>query len=253
LKPALKFLFALAVGAATVWSFLVPDAELQFQLPQLARILFYHLPCAIITSIYLFIGPYMAIRSLIAKTPEWDVRSAASNEIGFLFGLLTMSTGMLFSKVQWGAWWQWDPRQTSFLLVLLLYSGYFVLRAAFSDETKRAANSATYGVVMALPSLFLIFVFPRLPQVANDSFHPTTTIQNGLLKGDYLYVTLTMLVLFTVISAWLYKLRVQAGMAELALENLNGNLETRGGRPAPTGVVRPVPVPEQDREEVKER
>lgn len=236
----LKILFGLAMAAVTLWSFLVPDAQLQFMVPQLARILFYHLPCAILTSIYVMFAPYVSIRSLIAKTQDWDVRSVAANELGFLFALLTMASGILFSKVQWGTWWQWDPRQTSFLLVLLIYGAYFALRSAFSDESKRAANSAAYSVATALPAFFLIFVFPRLPQV--ESFHPTQTVQKGLLKGDYLYVTLAMLVLLTAMSVWLYRLRVRAGLAELALENLNGNLEDRGGRPAPTGVVRPVPV-----------
>lgn len=239
MKQPLKILFGLAMGAATLWSFMVPDAAM-FQKPELARIFFFHFPCAIVTSIFLFLGPYLSIRYLVSKTPEWDVRAASANELGLLFGVFTMATGILFSRVQWGAWWQWDPRQTSFLLVLLIYGAYFALRAAFSDESKRAANSAAYSVATALPALFLIFVFPRLPQV--ESFHPTETIQKGLLKGDYGNVTLVMLVLFTVLAAWLYKLRVRAGLAELALENMNGNLEAHSGSAAPTGVVRPVPV-----------
>lgn len=229
------------MAGAVVWSYLVPDAQL-FQVPQLARILFYHLPCAIITALFVFFAPYLAVRYLSSKRLEWDVRSAAANEIGFMFGLFTMVTGIIFSRVQWGSWWQWDARQTSFLFVLLIYGAYFALRAAFADEDKRAANSAAYSVASALPALFLIFVFPRLPQVEQESFHPSQTIQKGLLVGDYRYVTLAMLVLFTVMAVWLYRLRVRAGLAELELENLNGNLEAIGGSAAPTGVVRPVPV-----------
>lgn len=250
MKPSLKILFALAMGGVTVWSFAVPPAK-RFPEPDLARMLFFHLPCAITTSLFIFLAPYLAVRYLMAQTPDWDVRAAAANELGFLFGILTMATGILFSKAQWGAWWSWDPRQTSFLFVLLIYGAYFALRAAFSDEAKRASHSAAYSVVATLPYLFLIFVYPRLPQVI--SLHPSNTLPNRELEGDYQYVFLSMLVLFTVLSAWLYKLRVQAGLAELALENLNGNLETRGGHPRPTGVVRTVSLLEPDREEVEKR
>ena len=239
------------MAIATAWTFLVPDAQLAFMSPGLARILFFHLPCAIISSIFIFFAPYLAIRYLMAKTPEWDVRAAAATELAFLFGILTMALGILFSKVQWGAWWQWDPRQTSFLFVLLIYAAYFALRAAFSDEIKRAANSAAYLIATALPALFLIFVFPRLPQV--ETMHPTSTIPNRELSADYWYVLIAVQVLLTVLSAWLYKLRVKVGMAELALENLNANYQSGGRSAAPTGVVRPVSVSGQDREEAKER
>ena len=227
------------MAAVTVWGYTIPPAA-QFPEPDLARILFFHLPCAIWTSLLVFWAPYLAVRLLMDKKMHWDVRCTAAQEIGFLYGLLTMATGILFSKVQWGAWWSWDPRQTSFLFVLLIYGAYFVLRAAIGDEVKRAANSAAYCIATTLPILFLIFVLPRLPQVF--SLHPSNTLVDRQLKGDYLNVFLAMLVLFGVLTVWLYNLRVRAGLAELALENVNGNLEDRGGRAAPTGVVRPIPV-----------
>ena len=227
------------MAGVTFWGYTIPPAA-QFPEPDLARMLFFHLPCAIMTSLLVFYAPYLAIRYLMDKKMHWDVRCTSANEIGFLLGLLTMATGIVFSKVQWGAWWSWDPRQTSFLFVLLIYGAYFALRAAIGDEVKRAANSAAYCVVTTLPMLFLIFVLPRLPQVF--SLHPSNTLVQGGLKGDYRYVFLAMLVLFGVLTMWLYKLRVRAGLAELALENLNGNLEASGGSAASTGVVRPVPV-----------
>jgi len=122
--------------------------------------------------------------------------------------------------------------------VLLIYGAYFALRAAFTDEGKRASNSAAYSIATALPVLFLIFVLPRVL----FSLHPATTLLKGELEGDYKNVFYASLVLFTVLAAWLYRLRVRAGLAELALENMNGNLENLGGSAAPTGVVRPVPV-----------
>jgi len=237
LKQTLKILFALAIAAVTLWGYSVPPAA-NFPNHELARMIFFHLPCAISTCWFVFLAPYLSIRYLMTKKIEWDMRSASCNELGFLFAILTMATGILFSRVQWGAWWNWDPRQTSFLFVLLIYGAYFALRAAIGDEGKRAVNSAAYSIATTLPVLFLIFVLPRVL----FSLHPSTTLLKNELEGDYKKVFYASLVLFTVLAAWLYQLRVRAGLAELALENLNGKLEADGGAAAPTGVVRPVPV-----------
>jgi len=107
LKQSLKILFALAMAAVTLWGYSVPPAA-NFPNHELARMIFFHLPCAITTCWFVFLAPYLAVRYLMTKDIEWDMRSASCNELGFLFAILTMATGIVFSKVQWGAWWNWD-------------------------------------------------------------------------------------------------------------------------------------------------
>ena len=239
----MKSLFALLAGAVTVWSFLVPDAAM-FQHPELARIFFWHFPCPMMLSALLFMGVYFSLRLLSAKTAGdrrlWDLRAAAALELGLVFGILTMISGILFSVAQWGAWWQWDPRQTSFLVALLIYGAYFALRAAYSDPEKRASHGAAYMMAAVLPLLFLIFVFPRLPQVVQASFHPSDTVMGGKLKGPYLYVTLSLLAIVSFLTVWLYRLRVRAGM--LLIKDSHGHLETPRRRSGPVVVARSVPV-----------
>src|SRR5437660_7683273 len=116
----IRWIFAIAMGLATLAAFLVPPAQ-NFREPELARIIFSHLPCAICTPIFFFFGSYLSFQSLRRRSIDWDVRAAAANKLGYVLAILTMATGILFSKTQWGTWWQWDPRQTSFLLLLLLY------------------------------------------------------------------------------------------------------------------------------------
>lgn len=251
LNNALRALFALLMGVVTVWSFQVPDA-VGFQRPELARIFFWHFPCPLLLTGLLFVGSYFSFRHLVrvqgfrveSETDNrerqlWDIRAVAALELGFVFCVLTMITGILFSLVQWGVWWQWDPRQTSFLLAMLVYGAYFALRTAFTDPEKRAANSAAYMLAAVLPLIFLIFVYPRLPQVEQASFHPTQSIMKGQIKGAYAQVVSAVIILTTILSVWLYRLRVRAGTLELLAEDY-GQLETHGGHPAPTGVVRPV-------------
>lgn len=239
----MRYLFALAVGAVTFWSFTVPDA-IGFQYPELARIFLWHFPCPMIATVLLFMGAWFSYRYNVTKDLTWDIRAVASMEICYLFCILTMLTGILFSQAQWGAWWQNDPRQTSFLLVLLIYAAYFALRGALSDEQRRATNSAVYALAALLPVLFLIFVFPRLPQI--QSFHPSDSVMSGKIKGQYAYAVTSICAIFTVLTVWIYRMRVTAGLLEYASENTqNGYLDSDGGDSADSRVVRPVRIPRE--------
>lgn len=231
-----RILYALAAVAVTVWSFFISPAK-DFQAPDLARIFVWHFPCPMIAVTMLLIGAWFGFKTLQTGSRAFDERAAAANELAYLWSILTMATGMLFSKVQWGAWWQWDPRQTSFLLVLLIYAAYFVVRGAFPDPERRASNSAAFSLAALLPAMFLIFVFPRLPQV--QSFHPSDSIMKGKIHGEYAYCVIAVMVLMTIATVWLYRQRVRAGLSE---EN-DERLDPRGGHPAPSGVVRPVGLP----------
>lgn len=238
----------LGVGAATIGSFLPGDIS-TFQSPSLARILIFHLPCALLTPVFLFLAAYFAIRSLATRAPHWDVRLSAANELAFVFALLTMATGIVFSRVQWGitmqwyefdAWWQRDPRQTSFLFVLLILAAGFAIRAGQEDARKKASTSAAYALIALVPVLFLIFVYPRLP--ASGGLHPNDTLPQRQLRSDYWYALLGALAALGWLSAVLYKLRTRAGLLEEKLEDIHGHVEAMGGDAAPTGVVRPVSV-----------
>lgn len=238
-----QIVVGLAVVGTTIWGFLAPPAQ-GFMHEDLARILFWHLPYAFITVIFLFAGAWQSIKVLrSAGQPTFDFRAEAANELAMLFALITMVTGILFSKAQWNAWWSWDPRQTSFLFVLLILFAYFALRAGISDRAKRAVNSAAYCIAALLPILFLIFVLPRLPQV--QSLHPSNTIAGGGLKGDYWYVVLANFVLFTFIAHWFYSMRVKVSHLEWDRENRDARMDD-GGHGAATGVVRPLSVSDEN-------
>lgn len=241
MRPSLRILLMPAVALVTLASFLVPDAAM-FQRPELARIFFWHFPCPILATVLLFVGAWGALQNLRTGDAKWDVRSEAANELAMVFIVLTLATGVLFSKVQWGEWWQRDPRQTSFLLVALVYGAYFALRSALSDPERRARQSAAYALMALGPAMFLTYVFPYLPQIAQASFHPSGSIMSGSIKGSYAYVVIATLVTFALLSRLLYTLRVRAGLLELETEN-NGQLEAHGGGAADPRVVRPVRVP----------
>ncbi|MER3496461.1 MAG: hypothetical protein C4320_06560, partial [Armatimonadota bacterium] len=246
MRPLAQAFFGLAVAATTLWSFLVPDA-IGFQRPELARIFFWHFPCPILATGLLALAAYFSLRILRSTGNQeramWDVRAVAAQELAFMFVLLTLATGILFSKVQWGAWWQNDPRQTSFLLVSLVYLADFVLRGALHDPERRIRQSAAYKLMAFGPAMFLTYVFPRLPQIAQTSFHPSTSIMQGQIHGAYAIIVVLVLVTTATLSAWVYRLRVRAELSLLADEYL---VPLRRDSADPL-VVRPVRLPSADR------
>ncbi len=224
------------MGALTVLAFTVPDAQ-GFQDNSLFRIVFFHLPCALTCTLFFYFGAYLSWRMVKTNDLTFDIRAACANQIGMLMAVLAMVTGVIFSRTQWGQFWSWDPRQTSFLFVLLLYSAYFVLRASYSDTEKRASICAAYALFCVLPASFFIFVMPRIM----FSLHPSTTIVKGEFSTPYKIVFYSLFACMLVLCAWVYKLAVRAGLLERQLQNY-GHLEIRSGDPAPTGVVRPIPL-----------
>src|SRR6478736_213912 len=73
-----------------------------------------------------------------------------SSRIGLLFGVLTLITGSLFANIMWGTWWNWDPRESSYLLLVFLYAAYLFLRSAVEDPERRARMSAAYALFAAV-------------------------------------------------------------------------------------------------------
>src|SRR5689334_22548138 len=93
-----KVLVGLGIAATTVWGFRAPNAKL-FVAEDLARILFWHLPCAFLTVVFLIAGACYSFSTLRAEG-HWskDAKAEAANELAFVFGLITMATGILFSR-----------------------------------------------------------------------------------------------------------------------------------------------------------
>lgn len=225
-------LFALLAIGAVAYALTAPDAK-AFPNPSLARIIFFHLPCAFIATGLIVHTAWLGARYLQTGDYKYDARNAAAIELAALFAVLTMATGVLFSYVQWGAWWQNDPRQTSFLIVLLLCAAGVALRAGLQDEQKAAKASAAYSVSLVLPQLFLIFALPRIL----ESFHPRDTIVSGGFDGRYWSGILLVFVVLVWATRVLYKERTQ--LSEKRYELANTSLDAGSASPYPR---RPVPV-----------
>jgi len=111
------------------------------------RIIFVHVPSAWMS---MFIYVVMAAAGgigLIWRIKLADIVAAASAPIGASFTFLALATGSLWGKPMWGAWWVWDARLTSELILLFLYLGVIALRSAIEDRRNAGRASAVLALV----------------------------------------------------------------------------------------------------------
>lgn len=206
MRPLLPWLLwswlCLALAGALYYA---PPGE-QF-IGQSSRILFAHVPVAWAAFAAFLAAGYWSVRYLLGgRRRRHDAAAASAVELGLLFGLLATATGALWARIEWGVYWNWDPRQTSIVLVLLFYGAYVALRSAIEDgETRRrlAATYATFGLVVAP---FFFFIVPRL----TFSLHPEPIVNvTGQVEMDarMLQVLLATGAAFLALFFWLHHLR----------------------------------------------
>lgn len=185
--------------------FMVPPVE---GLGNSVRLVFFHIPTAWVSVLAFLMSAWWGARYLRSQDMRFDALSAASARLGLLFvGLATVS-GAVFSKLTWGAYWNWDPRQTTIFVLLLIYGAYLTLRAAVPDEWRRARVAAVYALFSFLTVPFLVFIIPRL----YFSLHPSPVINgSGSIDMDPVMLAALMAALLdaTLIYCWLLLRDVQ--------------------------------------------
>ncbi len=125
-------------------------APADYQQGDAFRIIYVHVPSA-----WLSMAGYAALAVASAIGLIWRIKLAhwvahAAAPIGASFTFLALVTGSIWGKPMWGAWWVWDARLTSELVLLFLFLGYMALAQAFDDPRKgdrAAALLAVVGVV----------------------------------------------------------------------------------------------------------
>lgn len=160
-------------GVAVAMFLIVPQYE---GLGNAGRIIIMHVPTAWVCVLAFAVSAFYSGLYLWKGRTEYDDYALAAAENGFLFTALATVTGMIFSQVVWGIYWNWDPRQTSIFVLLLIYAALFALRAAIDDVARRRQLSAVYSLFAFVTVPFLIFVAPR---VADSTLHPNCAFLAG--------------------------------------------------------------------------
>jgi heme exporter protein C len=174
LAQAAKLLLGVWLAGVVVAMFLlVPQYA---GLGNAGRIIIMHVPTAWVTSVAFAVSAIYSILYLRRRRAADDAFAVAAAEVGFLFCILATVTGSIFAQLVWGVFWNWDPRETSILVLLLIYAAYFALRSAIDEPERRRRLAAVYNIFAAVTMPFLLFVAPR---VAESSLHPNCAFIQG--------------------------------------------------------------------------
>jgi heme exporter protein C len=214
----LKWLLLPYMTAIVIGAFLWPAPARGF-IGESSRIVFFHVPCAWTSALAFLVAAGYSVAYLARRNPLHDDVAAGAVRLGLLFAVLALVTGALFAKIMWGAYWNWDPRESSFLLLIFLYAAYLFLRAAVEDPERRARMSAAYAIFAAVLMPFLFFVAPRV----TSSLHPQTVINPQgkiLMDGPTKAVFFGALIGFSGLFVWMLSLEARAARLERAARAL---------------------------------
>ena len=210
---SLGLLIPLSQNPSNFWQFPIVTG-----LEEKIRNIIFHVPTAWVTMIAFLVSLFYAVLYLTKNKIEYDIKSTVSAEIGLLFCILATVTGSIWAKFNWGSFWNWDPRETSIFILLLIYTAYFALRSAISDKIKKARLSSVYAILAGLTTPFFIFILPRLA----GGLHPGSKgdvegsgpIVEFKMPANMLLIFFIGLIGFTLLYFWMLNLRTRLMLLE---------------------------------------
>jgi heme exporter protein C len=173
MKTLLAWLLWLWIALVIVGAFFYAPLAVGFK-GQSSRILFFHVPMAWASFVGFIGAAVWSLRYLMSRDLRHDRSAEVAIQLGVLFGVLATITGAIWARIMWGAYWNWDPRQTSILISLLFYGAYLALRGAIDDPEKRARLSAAYALLGMVVTPFLFWIVPRI----TFSLHPQPVVNS---------------------------------------------------------------------------
>ena len=222
----LNFVALIAILVAVYMALIqAPDAiNVDPSIRPAQRIIYFHVPSAWSSMLSFFVAFVASILYLATKHIRWDIWARAASELGIAFTVAAIISGSLWAKPAWNTYWTWDPRLTTYTIVLLLYIAYFMLRGAIDEPSRRARMAAVYGIFSFL-SVPLTFMSIRWW----NTIHPVIIEQPegagkfGLgpnMLTAFMISNIAFIFLFTVLLAN----RISLGWAEERLEALKEQL-----------------------------
>ena len=192
-----------ALMAAGLWGGLVA-APPDYQQGEAYRIMFIHVPSAWLSLLAYAAMAGAAAAGLIWRTRVAEAVAIACAPIGASFTFLALLTGSLWGKPMWGAWWVWDARLTSELVLLFLYLGVIALHGAIPDPRKAARACAILAIVglVDLPIIHFSVEWwntlhqgPTVFRLDGPSIHPSMLAPLALMTAAFTLFFLTVLLM----------------------------------------------------------
>jgi heme exporter protein C len=197
LKRLFPILVVVAAAMFAYAPFMILAAPYESTMGLVQKIFYFHVPCGMAMFLAAFASGVGSAAFLFTRKPWADRLAVAGAELTVVIGLLVLVTGPLWARKAWGAWWVWDARITSTLVMWMIFNAYLLLRRYGGAGAERlAAAVALFGMANVPFVYWSVNVWRTL--------HPKTsvvpTLQAGM-RGTFWFCVAAFLLLSVVILA----------------------------------------------------
>jgi heme exporter protein C len=189
---------ALALAGLYVGFFVAPT---DWQQGESYRIIFIHVPAAWMAMFIYLVMAFWCALSLTLNTRLSAMMAQALAPTGAMFAFVSLWTGAFWGRPTWGAYWVWDARLTSTLILLFLYLGFMALRAAI-DDPRRADRAAALLALVGVVNVPIIYFSVRWW----NTLHQGATI--SMTAAPKMAETMLTAMLLMTFAAWAYTIAV---------------------------------------------
>lgn len=236
LVPALLAIGAVLAAIDVVWTFTVAPLVQGARLSEPAiiagqvvttklllsqKIFYLHVPVAVASFASMTVAAFFAARFLATKDRAHDRASRTAMQVTLVFIIATMISGDVWTRFEWGVWWVWEPRLTTYFILMLLVIGYFILRNALDDPERSARFGAVFCIIAFIDAPISFFITRLVP----SSVHPVVFRTDSGLPPAMLIPFLLGLFGMCMIAFALYRYALRVNTAADEVEELKERLE----------------------------
>ncbi|MEJ0055071.1 MAG: cytochrome c biogenesis protein CcsA [Bacteroidota bacterium] len=214
-----KILSVALLVYTVIAGFLGPVPRLEI-VNETIRALYFHVPMWFGMCIVFTISLIYSIRYLRNPNSNFDGIAVEFAHVGLIYGILGITTGMIWANYAWGSPWHGDPKQNGAAIATLVYLAYFVLRSSLDNQEQRARLSAVYNIFAFAAMVPLIFIIPRM----TSSMHPGNGGNPGFntydLDSNMRMVFYPAVIGWTLLGIWIATVKTRLRKAEQKILDL---------------------------------
>jgi heme exporter protein C len=215
-----KILCCILLIYAIIAGFSVEVPELPV-VEQTIRNIFFHVGMWFTMIVLLLVSLIYSIKFLKNNELNNDIAANELVNVGIVFGIIGIVTGMIWAKFTWGVFWTNDPKLNGAAVGLISYLAYKVLRSSVEDEFKKARIAAVYNIFAFV--LYIVFIL-ILPKTANYSIHPgndgSPAMVPAELDSNMRYVFYPAMIGWILLGVWIASIRIRISKLKKAIAEM---------------------------------
>lgn len=203
-------LAAIGVGLGL---FVAPE---DYQQGDSARIMYVHVPAAWMSLASFSFIAAMSVIGFVWRHNLADLAARSAAAPGAAFTALALFTGAVWGKPTWGAWWVWDARLTSVLILFFIYLGYMAIWESVQDQ----ARAARFARILAMVGAINIPIIKFSVEWWNSLHQPASVFRadGPTIHMSMLIPLFALALAYTALFVWLVLAGVRADLIATRLE-----------------------------------